>query len=45
MSNAYAAGYKEYVNIDGEWVLNQWFADDYVSEVRLLQAFSEFSEK
>lgn len=28
-----------------KWVLNQWFANDYVSEGTLLQEFSEFSEK
>ena len=43
VSSLYLIGTITFEN--NEWVLNQWFADDYVSEVRLLQAFSEFSEK
>ena len=43
VSSLYLIGTITFEN--NKWVLNQWFADDYVSEVRLLQAFSEFSEK
>ena len=43
VSSLYLIGTITFEN--NEWVLNQWFADDYVSEISLLQAFSEFSEK
>lgn len=29
---------------NNEWVLNQWFADDYVSEVRLCRHFLSFQK-